>query len=228
MGIAAITHKHLLLCEGMHDAQFFTYLGQLKTLPPFQITSCGNVAGSLRGRDGIDYLTAALNALPAIPHFPKLEAILIVADNDSDPSEAFKKVQKLIVATADIAPGQRYAVPKVELEREGANPVMVTMMLPWTNVNGALDTLCFASASNKRPAIAGCVDAFSKCSKANGWPDTKASKMKLRSLMSAAHVDDPYLSPAWVWREGTDLVPLDDPVFNQVEAFLRNFPQFVS
>jgi hypothetical protein len=52
--------------------------------------------------------------------------------------------------------------------------------------------------------------------------------MKLRSLMSAAHQDDPYLSPAWVWREGTDLVPLTDPVFAQVVDFLRNFPTFLA
>jgi hypothetical protein len=228
VGLSSITHRHLLLCEGAHDWQFFSQLVQTRGLPSFQITSCGNVAGAKHGRDGIDYLTAALDALPALPHFPQLEAILIVADNDGNPQGAFKKVQDLIAAAAEISPGQRYAVPPTELARNGARPVMVVMMLPWTNVNGALDSLLYISAANKRPAVARCVDAFAKCTKSDVWPMTKLAKMKLRSLMSAAHHADPYLAPAWVWSEGTDLVPINDPVFNQIEAFLRNFPALVA
>lgn len=227
MGLAALTQKHLLLCEGAHDWQFFEALIRDRNLPPFEVTSCGNVAaGPSQKRDGIEWLTKALDALPALPTFPRPEAILVVADNDSDPKAAFKKVQDLIAATGEIAPGRRYAVPPVELTREGSNPVMVIMMLPWTNISGALDSLLYISAARKRPTVANCVDEFAKCTKADVWPITKTAKMKLRSLISAAYHQDSYLQPAWVWREKTDLVPIGDPVFDQIEAFLRNFPTF--
>jgi hypothetical protein len=102
------------------------------------------------------------------------------------------------------------------------------MMLPWTGVHGALDTLCFTSAANKRDTIAAAVNCFAATTGAAAWPAPKDSKMKLRSLTSAAHQDDPYLSPAWVWSDGTDLVPLNDPAFNQIVDFLRDFPTFLA
>lgn len=173
LGLRAVTHKHLLLCEGMHDVQFFDHLRQERGLPEFQIVSCGFVAGSPPGRDGIDYLTGALDALPGIPFFAQMEAILIVADNDSDPPAAFAKVQQLINNTTDISAGHRYIAPSAELTRAGANPIIVVMMLPWTAIPGALDTLCLAAASNKVPTIATCVEEFSKCASTNAWPITK-------------------------------------------------------
>jgi hypothetical protein len=227
LGLRAISHKHVLLCEGMHDAEFFKHLTLDRGLPAFQVASCGFVAGAPSGRDGVDNLTSALNAIVAVPGFSQVEAVLIVADNDSDPIAAFKKVQQLIGATADIAAGRRYAIPDAPLTKSGIRPVMVVMMLPWTGVPGALDTLCLTAASNKEPAKAVCVDTFAKCAQSDKWPPTKMHKMKLRSLLSATNESDPYISPDWVWRDGTDLVPLSDNVFDQIATFIRGFPAMV-
>ena len=100
--------------------------------------------------------------------------------------------------------------------------------MPWTGVSGALDTMCWDAASKKRAAIGGHVDQFATNTAASAWPVTKASKMKLRSLISASHIDNPYLSPTYVWHDGTDLIPLDDPAFDQVAAFLSGFPNLVA
>lgn len=224
MGISAITHKHLLICEGMHDVQFFYHLARNRGLPAFQAISAGNVAGAAPGRDGIDHLTSALNALPGISgFFSKLDSILIVADNDGDPAGALRQVQQYINATADIQTDLRYVAPAAEHVRAGSNPSITILMLPWSATIGALDTLCLAAARNREPTIAACVDNFEACVNPVGWIPPKVDKMKLRTLISAAYPTDPYISPAWVWRDGTNLVPLNDPVFNQIEAFLRTF-----
>ena len=207
----------------MHDVQFFYYLAQTRGLPAFQAASCGNIAGAPPGRDGIDHLTGALNALPAIPtFFSKLECILIVADNDGNPTAALQRVQQYIDATIDIQPGRRYIAPAAEQLSAGANPSITILMLPWTGMPGALDSLCLAAARNREPGIAACVDNFERCINPQGWEPQKIAKMKLRAHISAAY-SDPYISPAWVWRDNTDLVPLNDPVFNQIEGFLRAF-----
>jgi hypothetical protein len=224
MGLTALTHKHLLLCEGMHDVQFFQHLAQARGLPAFQATSCGNVVGAAPGRDGIQHLTGALNALPALPTFyTKLESILIVADNDGDHAKALRTVQQYINEAVDIGPGHRYMAPTTPQVTVGANPAVTILMLPWTALPGALDTLCLAAARNKEPAVATCVDAFETCINPVDWGPQKVAKMKLRAHISAAYPTDPYISPAWVWRDNTDLVPLNDPVFDQVEQFLRVF-----
>jgi hypothetical protein len=113
--------------------------------------------------------------------------------------------------------------------RAGASPVVVVLMIPWTDEKGSLDTLCLTAASNKRQDIAKCVEKFAKCINAEGnWPITKLGKMKLRSLISAAYINNPYEPPTYVWHDQTDLVPLSDPIFNRIEAFLRGFPALVS
>jgi hypothetical protein len=224
-GLKRIDHPYVLLCEGAHDAEFFEALIGTRGLPQFTISGCGHAVGARR--EGIDSLTDALDELPVISGFTNVRAVLIVADNDSDPNAAFRKVCKLIDATAEIEPGVRYSAPLKPLTKAGTKPSVVVMMLPWTDVRGALDSLCYMSAAAKRKDIAACVDAFAKCTKTDIWPVTKLAKMKLRSLISAARIADPYMSPAWVWSEKTDLVPIDDPAFNDIEKFLREFPTLV-
>jgi hypothetical protein len=145
VGLGAITHNYLLLCEGMHDKQFFDYLMAEHTLPQFQTASCGFITNAPPNRDGVDYLTGALDALPGIPGFGALEAILVVADNDDNPPASFGKVQRLIGA----ATGHTYSVPSTELTKAGTSPILVVMMLPWTGQRGALDTLCLSAAANR-------------------------------------------------------------------------------
>jgi len=233
MGLTGLRSKYLLLCEGMHDAQFFLHLGLARGFSSlFQVSSCGSVAGASGPHHGISYLTPALNALPGVPGFDTtLEAILIAADNDGDAVASFSNVQTLIGGAAEISPGKKYAVPPAPLRKGGSGPAIVVMMIPWTGVLGALDTLCHDSASSKRPAIAAAVDVFASSvgvNDANGWSITKQHKMKLRSLIAAAHMRDPYLSPTYVWSDGTDLVPLDNNAFDDIADFLRDFPTFMA
>jgi hypothetical protein len=222
MGLRAITHKHFLICEGMHDVECFDYLRKGRGLPAFQATSAGFIAGAPSGRDGIDYLTPALDALASVAGFAQLEKILIVADNDGNPQGALQRVQQKINATAVFQQNRRYVAPAQEQVTAGANPSITILMLPWSGQAGALDTLSLTAARNKEPTIAACVDAFAICVNTAGWTAPREDKMKLRALISAAY-NDPYISPAWVWRDGTNLVPLNDPVFDQVETFLRTF-----
>ncbi len=233
MGLKKIEKRFLVLCEGMHDKQFFDYLGQENGFAGlFQTASCGSIAGVVGHRDGISHLTNALNALPGVPGFyTQLEAVIIAADNDSDPASAFEQVRLLIRAAADISPGKRFEAPAAPLKKAGREPYVVVLMMPWTGTPGALDSLCHRSASDQRPLIAAAVDRFAatvSVDAAHGWSITKEHKMKLRSLISAAYPTDPYISPAWVWSDGTDLVPLTNPAFNQVAAFLQNFPTFLA
>jgi hypothetical protein len=97
-------------------------------------------------------------------------------------------------------------------------------MLPRTGIDGSLDTMCLTAAKNHAPAISRCVDTFTQCAHSDAWPLTTLAKMKLRSIFSVSWEDDPNISPAYVWSENTNLVPLTDHVFSDVVTFLRGFP----
>jgi hypothetical protein len=170
--------------------------------------------------------TEALDELPSISGFDLVQKVLIVADNDTSPAREFAAVVAAINATADIIgpPPSRFAAPPAPLIKAGANPGVVVMMLPWTGVLGSLSTTCLAAAYNAAPNIAACVDTLAACTGADKWTEAKRVKMKLHSLIASSHEPKPNLSPAYVWSENTNLVPLNDPVFSQISNFLRAFP----
>jgi hypothetical protein len=86
LGLKSITEKYLMICEGMHEVECFTNLCTQRSINNFQVAATGYIAGAPPNRDGIDYLTSALDALPAIPYFDDLDAILITADNNGAPA----------------------------------------------------------------------------------------------------------------------------------------------
>lgn len=224
--LTRITQPFVLLCEGQHDSQFFTHLITSRNLPRFEVCSVNYVLGDTRG--GNTKFTEALDELPAIPGFQNVQKVLIVADNDLDPVAAFDEIKVAIDATTTIIgpPASRYIAPAAPLTKVGVNPAVVVMMIPWTGTIGSLSTMCLTAAENAAPTIAGCVNALATCAAADVWPVTTLAKMKLRALIASAHRAKPELSPAYVWSEGTNLVPLTDSVFNQVAAFLAGFPAF--
>jgi hypothetical protein len=214
----------------MHDAEFFCELIKERGLPHFEVASCGYAKEIKRERDGIDHLPGALDAITTLTGFPEVEGILIAADNDSDGNAVFAKVTGYI-NEAFVSPGVPYVAPPAPLVKGPGSPPVVVLMLPWVGVPGALDTLCLAAASTKRPALAAPVQDFATAAnvdEAHGWKVTKRDKMKLRSLLSAAHAADPYISPAWVWSDGTDLVPVTDIAFDQIAEFLKDFPALIA
>jgi hypothetical protein len=151
------------------------------------------------------------------------KAVIVVADNDSNPAESFDLVQK------QIRDAEKWGVPTKP--REGVKldelPPVSVLMLPWDDVPGSIDTICFAAAARKRPEVAACVEAFVRCVKAEGWDVHNASKLRLRCLLSAACKDNPNtgLPRAWSTEKGRpgDLVPLDDECFNEIATFLAGF-----
>jgi hypothetical protein len=222
--LASIPEPFVLLCEGQHDCQFFSHLITSRGLPRFDVCSVNYVLGSSRG--GNTRFTEALDELPAVPGFQNVQKVLIVTDNDLDPVVAFNEVTAAISLTASIIgpPASRYMAPIAPLVKAGANPEIIVMMMPWTGMIGSLSTMCLAAAENKAPDITVCVNALATCTAADSWPITTLAKMKLRAIIASSYRAKPELSPAYVWSERTDLVPLSDSVFDQVASFLASFP----
>ena len=218
-----ISEKFVLLCEGQHDSQFFSYLITHYNLPKFEICSVNFVLGENHGGD--TRFTEALDELPSIPGFERVERVLIVADNDLAPDDAFNRVVKSINATADILgpPASRFSAPPAPRQIIGESPKVAVLMMPATGINGSLSTICWTAANNAAGSNSACVDEFAQCTGANAWPITKLAKMKLRALISGTHQKQPDLSVAYVWSKGTNIVPLSDPVFYDVRDFLINF-----
>jgi hypothetical protein len=208
----------IILGEGQPDETFFDKLIKARNLgafdfrPPARGASYGNTGFQKR-----------LEGLSTETGIEQCKAVIIVADNDSDPDESFQAVVRQLQAVGN------WGVPSRPREsvKAGNLPPLSVLMLPWDGVRGSLDTLCFTAAATKRPPIATCVEAFVKCVKADGWNIEKLSKLRLRCLLSAACKDNPNTGLLYAWSKDKgrpgDLIPLEDKCFNEIADFLASF-----
>lgn len=228
------TERHIVLCEGPHDVHFLQSLIATRNLPSFQLACPKDLYDNpIEGEGGgRDKFTEYLNGAVATTGFDKVEAILIVSDNDADPARSFTCIQELI-GSADpidgfVTPPKKFQAPTSPLTATVGVPKIAVMMLPWTNIPGALETLCLQAAVRASPKIAACVDEFAKCSDIKAWSQSKQDKMRLRSLIASQNNKNPDLSLAWLWNKNSGLIPLTDPVFDQIANFLRDFDTFLA
>ena len=102
------------------------------------------------------------------------------------------------------------------------------MMIPFVNgtcQKGCLETLLLQSITATFPAIHQCAEAYLNCAGVNGWANAGSiAKMRLRSILSAAWPEDPYLGLQWALNPAKGLIPLQHPCFDGIAAFLQAFP----
>jgi hypothetical protein len=147
-------------------------------------------------------------------------AILIVADNDDDPAKAFADIQ------AQIRSAEKLGVPDKPRQRAPSTaplPPVAVLMLPWDDVAGCLETLCYQASSKKWPRNGECVEDFIKCTGIGGWVPQSLSKAKMNGMIASICEEDPATSMQYVWSRKQNIVPVDDPCFEQIANYLSTF-----
>jgi hypothetical protein len=115
----------IILFKGVEDR---TFLHELLTVMNVR----GNFdfqKGEGRGKDQFKLFLEALVTA-------NRKAIIIVADNDGNPAEAFKNIQKQIGEAGFTVPTK----PRELVQTAGLSPLSV-LMIPWDNEAGCLETL---------------------------------------------------------------------------------------
>lgn len=200
----------IILCEGPDDEGFLTNLIKTRALGSFTIR---------KDFGGNSNFGERLIGLKADRGIGLRKAVLIVADNDSDPEKSFQAIRAQIVAA------RQYDVPRRPMElsqrAEGLPPVAV-LMLPWTGVQGCLETICYESAARNFPQGAQCVEQFMTCVGAGVLEPSKLAKTKMRSFLTSTCKSDPNTGLRFAWSRQETLVPLADPCFNNIAAFLQS------
>jgi len=157
--------------------------------------------------------------------FETVAGIVIVSDNDTNPSESFKEVQEQI-RTAD-----GYGVPSKpeEWTRGKGTPPVTVYMLPRGDTEGDLEQLCLIAARDQWPEILSCADEFARCTGAANWTTNKRSKMLLRSVLSAVCRNDPNTSLVYLWSRGSAgadyEIQLTHRCFDEFVNFLGTVPK---
>jgi hypothetical protein len=163
------------------------------------------------GKDGFGKI---LNGLIGKTH----KAIIIVADNDGNPAEAFKCIQKQIGEAGFTIPKN----PREIVETPDLPPLSV-LMIPWDNDSGCLETLCMCAANSEyKHQLEVCADALVKCA-GKDWDIAKQAKLRMRGFLSAVCKSDPNTGLRYAWNRTEKPFQLKGvAAFNQIADYFRN------
>lgn len=200
----------IILFERAEDKSFLQELLKVSGLSDKFVFHNGNGGG----KDGFELV---LKGLVTVNH----RTIIIVADNDGDPAEAFKNIQKQISAAGFTVPGK----PREMVATADLSPLSV-LMIPWDNESGCLETLCLGAVNPNYNSQLACADDLVTCAGADRWDIAKQSKLKMRVFLSAVCKSDPNTGLRYAWsREGGrpgDIFPLNGTaVFDQIAEYFR-------
>jgi len=211
----------VIVCEGEGDRAFFLNLMATRGLQEFRViipSDKPDIPG------GVDGFARRLRALRAERDFDKIAGILVVSDNDDQPDGSFTKVQRQLTDSGG------YPIPArpLEVARSLSGPPVAVMMLPRTGQPGSLETLCVEAMQGAWPEVARCVDEFCRCTSTGQWAPSKQSKMRLRAMVSAICESDPNTGLPYAWSRRENLIPLNEPVFDEIGRFLNDFKRLIA
>jgi hypothetical protein len=215
-----IHHDLLIVGEGTGDASLIGHLTENRGIDGFQIEDAG----------GSSKFQAFIAGLAALKGIARLKALIVVADSDAGADTSFKHIRTQMKAARIPYPQTPYTFA---IQPNMGTYATYVLMIPFsigppiTANTGALETLLLPSAEEHFSSHIRCLDSWCACLQMDGWSKTSRDKARLRSLLAAAHPEDPNISLRLAVIPNKDLIPLGHQCFDALADLLRSLPQQV-
>lgn len=211
------TYPHVVMCEGEADELFFRKLADANGMNALQFMNAQSASK----------FGEALRALRVFWAMPggNPKAILVVSDNDDNPSQSFRNVCRQLKATGYPIPN----APELVATSPGCPQVMV-FMVPGPHEPGCLETLCLRCLYERGEAAERqCVDEFVRCAGIDRWPTSKSDEAKLETLLPLWNPRQPNRSFRFTIMEpkGPRGFPFDCNCYDHAVHVLRTFAAVV-
>jgi hypothetical protein len=211
-----------ILCEGADDAEFFTRLGHARGLNQYHVVCPKGADGRCIGKGGFArHLELVKQGIPSgVP----VKGILIAADSDEDPGQAFSEVHRSIVLSELRAPDS----PLEIMTNRSGFPATAVMMVPWHNRPGNLELVIFEALKQIVPHLIPCLEKFRDCCNAQDRTESLQAKMLLRCLITVLNPSDPSATLTNFLKDST-CCPIDynHETFSRMADFLATFSETV-
>jgi hypothetical protein len=214
--VKEIPNPFVVVCEGMGDARFIEALMKHKGITNCNVGCPSEAGGSGCGREAIpSYLKALATARQRLNQV--LRGISIIADADSDPNASFDFMVRALASAGFPVPNRPFSV-------EGEQLRIAVFLIPEEGRTGTLEHVLLDAAFSNSPEMEGCVEDFARCTGViESAPSNKQAKMKLSALVAACCKDNPWASPALMWSDRGNPVPIASERFNHISSFLAEF-----
>jgi Protein of unknown function (DUF3226) len=216
----SFTKPRFALCEGNEDAALVRGLIATKSrhISPFDVSPVNDLAEGAKGNSGFEI--AAIGA-DGISGFEGISDIVVISDNDDDPTASFANVRAQL-ERAKMEGNLQYdwAIPTEPAIALSGAPSVSIWMWPEAGQPGCLETVLWRIVEQKYQQEAACVDAALACAQADQWPISKRDKARIRCFISLRHRKNPALPLSLVWRDAPAIFPLSNAAFNPIAHFL--------
>jgi len=206
-----------MVCEGPEDCAFFHNVIDEWKLPRFHIVSSGGNTKFARR------IRAFRLERPKV--YQALTDIVLVADNDQNPSESFARVQRQVKDVFGAAPDR-------PLQPAGTKPRITVLMIPWAHERGHLEKLCVGPARATDQTAGDRVQTLMDLVGADGWvdvddvpDDSRFGKAWLRTYLAIRCRQDPFVTLLDALREQrfSYLIRVRHSSLHQIRDFLLTF-----
>lgn len=177
---------------------------------------------------GVDGFGEILEGLHAAKGLDQRRLVLVIADNDGDPRKRFGQVCTQIknAGRYGVPTKPRNVVPPIADVDIGVIPDIAVLMLPWDGEHGCLESILYASGSDKNPKLAACVEKFASCAKITTWDAQRIAKFKARCMLSATARVNPEIPLGQAWRgDSGQPFPVTFSGFGKIVRYLKRISQ---
>jgi len=181
----------------------------VRSIPPFHIQKA---SAEKRGGGNTEFGRVLRLNRNNNRSFSQIANVLIVTDSDGDTAATFERICQQLQAAG-------FHHPPALLEPGPPHPAITVMVL-----EGNLECYLRSAAINADARLAGIVSNFEALVTNDQWPSHQAGKLWLRTSLAARCRRDPFVTLGSVFTDARyqELIPLNDPSFNSLEALLRS------
>lgn len=210
-----LTGEKLVICEGDHSKFFLQSLFKAHNLNSFQVGHAYECNGKKApGRSGFGL---AIKGLHVFETFYKLQAIVIVTDND--------RPDALGIVERDLS-RNGYVASETRCVGKFRGKPLVVVLVPDHNNYGNLETLCLPVLYSTWPSAKECVRAYLGCTGALQWANNKElDKARVRAAIAGYFQEDPYKGVGHLFQKG--ILPANHPQFENLANIFRRLDEII-
>ena len=199
-----------VLCEGPADVYLVKRLLQRE----------GLVEGFfVNHAKGYQRFAEHVQGLTTISNWRKVKRLLLIGDNDTDPTSRWRNAQGALTKERLPAPDS----PADIVDGAHDQPSTGIFMMPSANTVGTLETLLVQAILKEHKGLDECLQQLDECpaTGCDQWDAVKRAKMQFQTAVAITCRDDPSAGAAHIWSKTHNPVPIGSPVFGELAAFLR-------
>jgi len=198
-----------VLCEGPADVRLVRRLLEREDLEDFSV----NYA------KGYERFARHVQGLRTSSDWRKLKRLVIIGDNDTDPTARWRNARSALTLEGLPAPDN----PVTIVDGTHDSPSTGIYMMPRANAIGALETLLVEAILQEHEGLTECLQQLDACpaTDCGGWDAVKRAKMQFQTVVAITCRDDPSAGAAHIWSKTHNPVPAASPVFDELAEFLR-------